>query len=97
MGGSVDKGAGEGSREEVSESILSKEFSQRFDLDAITTPDTTVVHGMQVMMGGTYTLLEDTGHQTTSLLRTILKGSGGGISVETTHRNAEERATGEEL
>lgn len=45
----------------------------------------------------TYTLLEDTAHQTSCLLGTVFQGRRSSVAVKTTHRNTEEGTTGEEL
>lgn len=45
----------------------------------------------------TYTLLQNTTHQTARLLGQILEGGRGGVTIKTTHCNSEQGAAGEEL
>ena len=76
--------AGEGGGKQVAEGIL------RWTKSA--------VKGMPFLMRGkTYTLLKNTAHETSRLLGEVFERSGRGISVETTHGNAEEGTACKEL
>jgi hypothetical protein len=84
VGGGVDEGAGEGSGEEVAKRVLS----------VLAERDLHTADECRLRDPTTYALLQDTTHESTGFLGTILEGCGRRIAIEAAHCHAEERATG---